>query len=188
VACSSLAASAPLWYVAVDLRPCLSKPGLNLPDAGSVQRHDIPAGRVFFVDNGLFFAAHEKTKIKIRPVGGVKATCCSGEGLVMAFLGPAVVFTQSRDPSIFVRPTPASFPCWSCAQLCLLVRAQDPPPPKEADAQVTLPASSDLCFAGVSPRLFFCRASKRRRMFHLAVLRGWFSTSVVKRAFCSLCS
>jgi uncharacterized protein (TIGR00266 family) len=73
---------------------------------GSIVRHDIPAGRVFFVDNGLFFAAHEKTKIKIRPVGGVKATCCSGEGLVMAFLGPAVVFTQSRDPSIFDPPLP----------------------------------------------------------------------------------
>lgn len=71
---------------------------------GSIVRHDIPAGQVFYVDNGLFFAAHEKTKIQIGLIGGVKSTCCSGEGLVMKFWGPCTIFTQSRDPSLFVPP------------------------------------------------------------------------------------
>lgn len=67
---------------------------------GEIIRHDVPAGQCLFVDNGLFFACHEKTKIKIGSVGGLKAFCCSGEGLVMKFFGPCVVFTQSRDPTI----------------------------------------------------------------------------------------
>jgi len=73
---------------------------------GSIVRHDIPPNQVFFVDNGLFFAAHEKTKIAITPLGGLKTCCCSGEGLVMKFVGPCVIFTQSRDPSIFKPPEP----------------------------------------------------------------------------------
>ena len=43
-----------------------------------------------FVDNGLFFACHEKTKIKIGTIGGMKAFCCSGEGFVMKFYGAFV--------------------------------------------------------------------------------------------------
>lgn len=74
---------------------------------GSIVRHDIPAGQVFFCDNGLFFAANDKTKIQVGLVGGVKATCCSGEGLVMKFYGPCTIFTQSRDPSLFLPPDAA---------------------------------------------------------------------------------
>jgi len=73
---------------------------------GSIVRHDVPRGQVLFVDNGLFFAAHETTSITIGLIGGCRATCCSGEGLVMKFYGPCCVFTQSRDPSIF-NPPPA---------------------------------------------------------------------------------
>jgi len=72
---------------------------------GSIVRHDVAPGQVLFVDNGLFFAAHEKTRIQIGLIGGCRATCCSGEGLVMKFWGPCCIFTQSRDPSIF-KPTP----------------------------------------------------------------------------------
>jgi uncharacterized protein (AIM24 family) len=68
---------------------------------GAIKRHDLHAGQVLFVDNGMFFAAEQKTKIEIGMVGGVKATCCSGEGLVMKFYGPCTIFTQSRDPSLF---------------------------------------------------------------------------------------
>jgi len=73
---------------------------------GSIVRHDIPAGQTFFVDHGLFFAAHEKTKIRVQPLGGLKTFCCTGEGFVMKFIGPCVIFTQSRDPSILTPPEP----------------------------------------------------------------------------------
>jgi uncharacterized protein (TIGR00266 family) len=75
---------------------------------GAITRHDIPAGQVFLVDNGLFFAANDKQKISITIVAGArgcwsscKTAVYSGEGLVMRFYGPCVIFTQSRDPAIF---------------------------------------------------------------------------------------
>jgi len=71
---------------------------------GSIVRHDVAKGQVLFVDNGLFFAAHELTRITIGLIGGCRASCCSGEGLVMKFYGPCCIFTQSRDPSIFDPP------------------------------------------------------------------------------------
>jgi len=70
---------------------------------GSLERHDIPEGKTFFVDTGLFFAAHENTDIRVGKVGTVKAFCCGGEGLVMKFKGPCVLFTKSRDPAVFNR-------------------------------------------------------------------------------------
>jgi len=72
---------------------------------GSIVRHDVGPNQILFVDHGLFFAAHEQTKITVGLIGGCRASCCSGEGLVMKFYGPCCVFTQSRDPSIF-RPRP----------------------------------------------------------------------------------
>jgi len=71
---------------------------------GSIVRHDIPMGQTFFVDHGLFFAAHESTKIRVQIAGGLKTFCCTGEGFVMKFIGPCVIFTQSRDPSILRPP------------------------------------------------------------------------------------
>lgn len=68
---------------------------------GEIIRHDIPAGKTLWVDNGLFFAAHCKTKISITIMGGLKTCCCGGEGLVMALTGPATVYTQSRDPALW---------------------------------------------------------------------------------------
>jgi uncharacterized protein (AIM24 family) len=73
---------------------------------GSIVRHDVAKGQVLFVDNGLFFAAHELTRITVGLIGGCRASCCSGEGLVMKFYGPCCIFTQSRDPSIFNPPPP----------------------------------------------------------------------------------
>jgi len=66
---------------------------------GSLERHEIPAGKVFFVDHGLFFAAHESTQISMGIVGNVVGFCCGGEGFVMRFYGPSVVYTKSRDPA-----------------------------------------------------------------------------------------
>eukprot|EP00117_Sycon_ciliatum_P047251 scpid99461/ scgid33763/ len=68
---------------------------------GEIIRHDIPDGKTLYVDNGLFFAAHEKTNIKIKVLGGVQTCACGGEGVVMSFKGPTVVYTQSRDPALW---------------------------------------------------------------------------------------
>jgi uncharacterized protein (TIGR00266 family) len=68
---------------------------------GALERHEIDVGKVFFVDTGLFFAAKQDVKIGIGLAGGIKTCCCGGEGFVMKFNGPAVIYTKSRDPSIF---------------------------------------------------------------------------------------
>jgi len=71
---------------------------------GSIVRHDVAPGAVLLVEHGLFFAAHENTKLRVRTFGGLKTFCCSGEGFVMRFQGPCTVFTQSRDPSLLREP------------------------------------------------------------------------------------
>jgi len=68
---------------------------------GSIERHEVPAGKTFFVDTSLFFAAHESTMIDLGVPGGCSTFLCGGEGFVMKFNGPAVIYTQSRDPRIF---------------------------------------------------------------------------------------
>jgi len=70
---------------------------------GSLERHEIPAGRSLFVDHGLFFAAHESTRIQIGIVGNVVGFCCGGVGFVMQFYGPCVIYTKSRDTSKLFR-------------------------------------------------------------------------------------
>lgn len=65
---------------------------------GQIQRHEVPAGQKMCVNNGLFFAASDKTQIEIGMPGGCKSLIFSGEGIVMKFTGPCVVYTQNRNP------------------------------------------------------------------------------------------
>lgn len=68
-------------------------------DYGAIQRHDVPPGRTFIVDAGLFFACTEDVQISIGLAGGCYTCCCGGEGFVMKFRGPCSVYTQNRDPA-----------------------------------------------------------------------------------------
>jgi uncharacterized protein (TIGR00266 family) len=69
-------------------------------DYGAIQRHDVPAGRNFFVKAGLFFATSDKVPIQISLPDNCKTCICGGEGLVLKFTGPCSVFTQNRDPAV----------------------------------------------------------------------------------------
>lgn len=88
--------------VAIDEEAVQANKGQGVFVAGSfgaLVRHDVPAGKVLYVSRGLFFAAHEDTKFQVGLAGGLKNFCCTGGGgLVMIFYGPAVIYTQSRDP------------------------------------------------------------------------------------------
>lgn len=68
---------------------------------GALTRHEIPAGKTFYLDLGLFFAANEKTKIEIGYPGSLWNCFCGGEGLVMKFTGPTVIYSQNRPPGIW---------------------------------------------------------------------------------------
>jgi len=68
---------------------------------GALTRHEIPEGKVLFLDHGLFFAANDQTVIEAGLPGGVISCLYGGEGLVMKFKGPAVVYSQNRDSAIW---------------------------------------------------------------------------------------
>jgi len=73
---------------------------------GALERREVAAGKPLFVDAKHFFAARDNIKFRVGIVGGLKCcacNACSGELFVMKFVGPCVVFTRSRDPSLFDR-------------------------------------------------------------------------------------
>lgn len=76
---------------------------------GGINQHSIPAGQTLIIDNGMFFASSDKLRLQVAWFGsGSNGSCTamffSGEGLGMIFQGPAVIYTQNRDPSIFKPP------------------------------------------------------------------------------------
>jgi len=68
---------------------------------GVLTRQEVKAGQQFFLDNGLFFAASEKIDIGLGLPGGCISCCCGGEGIVMKFTGPCVVYSMNRSPHIW---------------------------------------------------------------------------------------
>jgi len=69
---------------------------------GQIIRQEVPEGQSLLVNNSLFFAAHQETaqSSELAVLGGCWTCCWGGEGFVMKFRGPCVVYTQSRDPTI----------------------------------------------------------------------------------------
>jgi len=79
---------------------------------GEIRKQAVPSGMTLYVNNGLFFAAPDDMCMEIAVAGGCCTTAClySGEGWVMTFEGPTTVFTQNRDPDVFLallNPAPA---------------------------------------------------------------------------------
>jgi uncharacterized protein (TIGR00266 family) len=68
---------------------------------GALTRHEVQAGQVFYLDNGLFFAANEKVNFELALPGGCVSCCWGMEGVVMQFRGPCVVYSQNRSPHIW---------------------------------------------------------------------------------------
>lgn len=69
---------------------------------GAIQAHQIQEGQQMYVNTGLFFAANDQVGINVSWPGGCKSYCYSGEGWVMSFQGPNTIYTQSRDPDVFM--------------------------------------------------------------------------------------
>lgn len=63
---------------------------------GAACRHDLVEGQTLLVDNGCFLAANNYWKGSLA-ANGVFQSLFSGEGFVMEFAGPCVVYTQSRN-------------------------------------------------------------------------------------------
>jgi uncharacterized protein (TIGR00266 family) len=64
---------------------------------GGLIRRELDENETYTVDSGHAVAWSENTDFTTEKVGGLKQTLLSGEGLVMKFDGPGVVYLQSRN-------------------------------------------------------------------------------------------
>ncbi|MFW9856552.1 MAG: TIGR00266 family protein [Candidatus Thorarchaeota archaeon] len=66
---------------------------------GFVERHDLESNQEFVVDNGVLMAvpADMHDNARISKVGGTKSLVLGGEGIVIRYTGPGVVYTQNRE-------------------------------------------------------------------------------------------
>lgn len=77
---------------------------------GAIQGHQVSQGKTLLVNTGLFFASTDDIPINVKLPGTCCDAQCNGEGWVMRFTGPCLIFTQNRDPDAFMRllkPLPA---------------------------------------------------------------------------------
>ena len=63
---------------------------------GLVERHEIPQGAQFFVDHGIMMAFNAGMQYSVGFFSGKKSSIFGGQGLLLKFQGPGVVYTQSR--------------------------------------------------------------------------------------------
>ena len=73
-----------------------------LSSYGAIHEIDLQPGESFSVDSGHLVAFSEGIGYKVRPVGGLKSTLFSGEGLVVDLTGPGRVLIQSRSTDQFL--------------------------------------------------------------------------------------
>jgi len=73
-----------------------------LSSYGAIHEIEMQAGETFSVDTGHLVAFTEGIGYKVRPVGGLKSTLFSGEGLVVDLTGPGRVLIQSRSTDQFL--------------------------------------------------------------------------------------
>ena len=64
---------------------------------GYVERHELEPGQEFVVDNGVMMAYQAGIQHKVSKVGGRKSFMLGGEGIVIRYTGPGVVYTQNRE-------------------------------------------------------------------------------------------
>jgi len=75
---------------------------LVLSSYGAIHRLELGAGEGYTVDTGHLVAFTEGMGFKVRPVGGIKSTLFSGEGLVVDLTGPGQVLLQTRSSDAFL--------------------------------------------------------------------------------------
>lgn len=69
---------------------------------GAIHEIDLVFGEVYTVDTGHLVAFRDGMGFRVRPVGGLKSTLASGEGLVVDLTGPGKVLIQTRSEDVFL--------------------------------------------------------------------------------------
>ncbi|MBI4733052.1 MAG: TIGR00266 family protein [Chloroflexi bacterium] len=69
---------------------------------GAVYEKTIGPGERYTVDSSHLVAFDGTLSVKPRPVGGLKSTLLSGEGLVIEMTGPGRIYIQTRSPQALI--------------------------------------------------------------------------------------
>ncbi len=75
---------------------------LFLASYGAIHPIDLEPGQRYTVDTGHLVSFTEGMGFNVRPVGGVRSTVLSGEGLVVDLTGPGRVYMQTRSEDAFL--------------------------------------------------------------------------------------
>jgi uncharacterized protein (TIGR00266 family) len=84
------------------LLKCVGQGDLFVSAYGAIHAVDLQAGQQYIVDTGHVVAFEDTITWSVKPVGGLKATLFSGEGLVCNFAGPGRLYLQTRSIDAFV--------------------------------------------------------------------------------------
>ncbi len=69
---------------------------------GAIYEKTLAAGEKYVVDSSHLVAFDGSIGVQPRPVGGLKSTLLSGEGLVIQMIGPGRLFIQTRSPQALI--------------------------------------------------------------------------------------
>ncbi len=69
---------------------------------GAIYEKTLAAGEKYIVDSSHLVAFDATIQATPRPVGGLKSTLLSGEGLVVELSGPGRLYIQTRSPQAFL--------------------------------------------------------------------------------------
>lgn len=64
---------------------------------GYVECHELAEGQEFVCDNGVMMAFQTNMQHRVSKVGGRKSFFLGGEGIVIRYTGPGIVYTQNRE-------------------------------------------------------------------------------------------
>jgi len=69
---------------------------------GAIYEKSLGQGQKYIVDSSHLVAFDGTIQVRPRPVGGLKSTLLSGEGLVIELTGPGRLFIQTRSPQALI--------------------------------------------------------------------------------------
>lgn len=84
------------------LLKCEGTGDLFVSSYGAIHMVQLAAGQGYVVDTGHVVAFEATMNYNVRPVGGLKQTLFSGEGLVSEFTGPGRLYMQTRSFEAFL--------------------------------------------------------------------------------------
>lgn len=97
----------------VSMKAFLSAEGFSMLEAsgqgkvlvssyGAIFERELKEGEKYIVDTTHLVAFDASIGVVPRPVGGIKTTLLSGEGLVIEMTGPGMVYIQTRSPRALI--------------------------------------------------------------------------------------